>query len=1005
MSVVLPVNILHFGTELIQWACQVLIKISYIQLNPTNYSYEIPRVITTDLFQMAIKTLKENHGDSILQKAVDFYIKRCTELCWLMSVQDPPMVLTVDVGEDRRYNKLKFREYTKVGPFIDFVVWPVVLIQDGGCQMAKGVAQCCDSVIEPKVQTVSALSGPENKVNKEALIAEKYEEENEREINLSRETGMAIHEEMKRDVAGESSIDKNEATKLASANGFLSREEDADQFRDRKDEKIDICLTDTDKTAVVKQGNANLRSVKAEKEKNLEKFSAGRQGTIVRKHVKRSCEETKQLQIELQVESMDKHNTDRLNNSEEEEHFRKKNEGENDKINTEASKSGSGIESEIEKEPEKNDELEYSEIKNGDGPKNMKNEKEINLSGEIKPGDAKSNYVGEEYTEKVFGNLGYNREDRRLLENGKESKHHNGQDTKINLLSERKPRATENDYKKVKRSEEVFGNQSNKTAGESLQKNEQIDEVSDETGHKKNKKTEESFQSQHSDATDMSLPENADASEDLIGQTHEMNLASECKSADKDSICDEEESDKKLFENQDTNLADMDLEGNGEASKHDNRYKKEKNNRLERKPDATEIFEGLENGRDDANSQGKLVASKHEKGQENEMNLLSERKADATYSEGNENKRVKRNDGNDKEVTENQGYNTGDMRFQTDGQIEGISGLIKCNEKERIKEVFKSQVCIATDVGLQGKEDVSEDELNPSSDFKPDDADENLSEENSAREIFEAQENGRVDTNSQGNREKSKQEKGYENEMNVLSERKPDATDSEDNVEKIAKENDELTEEVIENQCINTADMMFQVDEQIDVSSDINKCNEQERIKKGFKSQCSIAINMGSQGNGNVSEDEVNPSSDFELDDADNNYNEEDSAKEKFEARENGRAYADLQENKETSIHEKGPENEMKLLCEWKPDASYSEGKYEEERAKEDDEKAEELIANQCIHTADIVFQVDGQTDGISDEMKCYYYEKSGPKKFLKAKLTMQQTWVRREMEMCQKTK
>ena len=65
-----------------------------------------------------------------------------------MVVQDPPMTILTDVGEDCKYDKSKFREYTKTGPFIDYIVWPAVLIQEGGNMMAKGVAQCRCRVAE-----------------------------------------------------------------------------------------------------------------------------------------------------------------------------------------------------------------------------------------------------------------------------------------------------------------------------------------------------------------------------------------------------------------------------------------------------------------------------------------------------------------------------------------------------------------------------------------------------------------------------------------------------------------------------------------------------------------------------------------------------------------------------------------------------------------------------------------------------------------------------------------
>ena len=97
---------------------------------------------------MMFGSLSKQCGELLDDNAIEAYIKRCIELCWLMVVQDPPMAMITDVGEDCKYDKSKFREYTKTGPFIDYIVWPAVLIQEGGDMMAKGVAQCRDTIIK-----------------------------------------------------------------------------------------------------------------------------------------------------------------------------------------------------------------------------------------------------------------------------------------------------------------------------------------------------------------------------------------------------------------------------------------------------------------------------------------------------------------------------------------------------------------------------------------------------------------------------------------------------------------------------------------------------------------------------------------------------------------------------------------------------------------------------------------------------------------------------------------
>ena len=51
------------------------------------------------------------------------------------------MALYSDVGPDKKYDKTKYREYMKSGDYVDYIVWPCVLIQNGGNLMSKGVAE------------------------------------------------------------------------------------------------------------------------------------------------------------------------------------------------------------------------------------------------------------------------------------------------------------------------------------------------------------------------------------------------------------------------------------------------------------------------------------------------------------------------------------------------------------------------------------------------------------------------------------------------------------------------------------------------------------------------------------------------------------------------------------------------------------------------------------------------------------------------------------------------
>lgn len=87
----------------------------------------------------------QNDRKEVLQSGpVGKYIRHCTEISWLMAIQDPPMAILTEIGVGCRYDISKYREYTKQGEFVDYVVWPAVLIQDGGQLMSRGIVQCRD---------------------------------------------------------------------------------------------------------------------------------------------------------------------------------------------------------------------------------------------------------------------------------------------------------------------------------------------------------------------------------------------------------------------------------------------------------------------------------------------------------------------------------------------------------------------------------------------------------------------------------------------------------------------------------------------------------------------------------------------------------------------------------------------------------------------------------------------------------------------------------------------
>lgn len=72
---------------------------------------------------------------------VQNYIMKCIELCWFMHLNDPPIHIDFKVKPGDKFDTNKFKIYTKSGNKIDYVVWPPVLLHEGGPLLCKGVSQ------------------------------------------------------------------------------------------------------------------------------------------------------------------------------------------------------------------------------------------------------------------------------------------------------------------------------------------------------------------------------------------------------------------------------------------------------------------------------------------------------------------------------------------------------------------------------------------------------------------------------------------------------------------------------------------------------------------------------------------------------------------------------------------------------------------------------------------------------------------------------------------------
>ncbi|XP_060600428.1 uncharacterized protein LOC132753897 isoform X3 [Ruditapes philippinarum] len=84
------------------------------------------------------KSSKANDKVNMQQPDMKAYIKECLRICRLMVIQDPPMTLLFkpDVAVIN-----SFREYRNKGTRVDIVVWPALLLKEGGPMVSQGVVK------------------------------------------------------------------------------------------------------------------------------------------------------------------------------------------------------------------------------------------------------------------------------------------------------------------------------------------------------------------------------------------------------------------------------------------------------------------------------------------------------------------------------------------------------------------------------------------------------------------------------------------------------------------------------------------------------------------------------------------------------------------------------------------------------------------------------------------------------------------------------------------------
>ena len=67
--------------------------------------------------------------------------QQCVNICWFMVVQDPQMYIDGDLKPGIQFDKEVYKEYTRSGKRVAFIVWPALYLHKDGPLLTKGVAQ------------------------------------------------------------------------------------------------------------------------------------------------------------------------------------------------------------------------------------------------------------------------------------------------------------------------------------------------------------------------------------------------------------------------------------------------------------------------------------------------------------------------------------------------------------------------------------------------------------------------------------------------------------------------------------------------------------------------------------------------------------------------------------------------------------------------------------------------------------------------------------------------
>ncbi|KAK3587498.1 hypothetical protein CHS0354_003641 [Potamilus streckersoni] len=94
-------------------------------------------------------------------KSLFYFSRGCVEVCWFMCMQEPPMVFVGKVEQNSPLDTKSFRCYSRPGDKVDYLVWPALLLNEGGHVVVKGVVQPVAGNTLTKInKAISGTSSP-----------------------------------------------------------------------------------------------------------------------------------------------------------------------------------------------------------------------------------------------------------------------------------------------------------------------------------------------------------------------------------------------------------------------------------------------------------------------------------------------------------------------------------------------------------------------------------------------------------------------------------------------------------------------------------------------------------------------------------------------------------------------------------------------------------------------------------------------------------------------------